>query len=152
VFEKGKIRFEIRNAGLTVEGGFSDFEAIVKFSPQNPEATQIEGTAKVKSLETGIGLRNRHLQKQEFFHSEKFPVVSMRLLYLRQSGINYMGKFALSMKGVVREIQIPVSFDITKGLMSTRFAINRRDFGIGGNSWTMADMVQVYIDFDLIRK
>jgi polyisoprenoid-binding protein YceI len=56
------------------------------------------------------------------------------------------------MKGVVREIQIPVSFDITKGLMSTRFAINRRDFGIGGNSWTMADMVQVYIDFDLIRK
>jgi polyisoprenoid-binding protein YceI len=63
-----------------------------------------------------------------------------------------MGKFALSMKGVVREIQIPVSFDITKGLMSTRFAINRRDFGIGGNSWTMADMVQVYIDFDLIRK
>jgi polyisoprenoid-binding protein YceI len=65
VFQSGSVRFRVSNAGFRVNGSLAAVEASVSFDPRFPEKARISGTARVASIRTGIGLRDRHILKEE---------------------------------------------------------------------------------------
>jgi polyisoprenoid-binding protein YceI len=154
IFQSGTVGFTIKNAGLKVNGSFSGLKAKAEFDPQNPGKTVLEGQVETKTIETGINLRNKHLKKEEYFNVEKFPQINMKLTRMDGMGNTLKGTFTLEIKGVSKTLTIPVVFqtNASGSVLSTSFTINRLDFGVGESSWTMADEVQVHIQFQLIKK
>lgn len=143
------ISFKIKNAGLTVDGTFSGLEASIKFNPIKPEEASIGATVNTKSVNTGNDMRDGHIRKPEYFDAEKFPKITLQSTKIEKTGpITYKGTFNLTMKGVTKEVIIP--FNFLKIPEKTEFkgslTINRRDYGVGGSSISMADNVNLILD------
>jgi polyisoprenoid-binding protein YceI len=152
VFDSGRIRFNIRNAGMKVEGEFSGLKATLDFQESQAEKTRIEGYVEASSIRTGIGLRDRHLRGKDYFDAAAHPQISMKLQKMEKSGNQFSGLFLLSMKGKTKEVRIPVQFikeSKTASSLQTKFTLNRLDFGIGNSSWTLADEVAVDVSFQM---
>ena len=140
-FQSGSISFFIKNAGLTVDGKFTQLQANINFNPEQPEKATLDATVNSESISTGINLRDKHLKKEEYFDVAKFPKIYLKLKSLSgnlKSG--FEGIFTLKMKGISKDITIPVKFEAS-GKFSGSFNIDRRDFKVGGNSWTLGDNV-----------
>jgi polyisoprenoid-binding protein YceI len=148
-FQTGSVGFTIKNAGLSVEGKFTQLQANINFNPENPEKSTLDATVNSESISTGINLRDKHLKKEEYFDVANFPKISLKLKSLSgnlKSG--FEGIFQLTMKGITKEVSIPLTFE-AKGKLSGNFNIDRRDFKVGGNSWTMGDNVKIQLTAQL---
>jgi polyisoprenoid-binding protein YceI len=146
------ITFKIKNAGLIVNGSFTGLEADIKFNPLKPEEGSIKASVNTKSINTGIDMRNSHLSKPEYFDVEKYPKIKLESTKIEKTGpISFSGTFKLTIKNVTKEITIPFNFLKLpeKTEFNTNFSINRRDYGVGGSSLTMADDVNISIVVDV---
>lgn len=143
-----EITFKIKNAGLTVNGSLGNFDGKIDFDPANLLESKIVASVDVSTIETGIGMRDKHLKKEDYFDAEKFPKINMESVSLTSKEDNaYEGKFKLTIKGHTEEIKLPFTVN-TDGDISTfdgNFEIDRRDYGVGGNSFLMSDDVKVFI-------
>ncbi|MCL6258363.1 YceI family protein [Aquiflexum sp. TKW24L] len=151
--EKGSdpIVFEIKNAGITVEGTISDWEYEISFDPKRLDESSIKGVAYPVSMDTGIKLRDKHLQGRQYFHVDKFPeiLITSKKITTKGKG-SYMGVFDLTIKEVKKEIEIPfmlTSKGNTKKLIGD-FTINRLDYGIGESSIVLGDEVKVKVNIN----
>ena len=143
------ITFKIKNAGLTVDGSFTGLEADIKFNPIKPEEATIKASVNTKSVNTGNNMRDEHIRKPEYFDADKFPKITLQSTKIEKTGpITYKGTFNLTMKGVTKEVVIPFNFlkIPEKTEFKGSFTINRRDYGVGGSSISMADNVNLTLD------
>jgi polyisoprenoid-binding protein YceI len=137
---------------MKVEGSFSGLKAMVDFPESHSETARIQGSVEVSGIQTGIGMRDRHLKGKEYFDAAAFPQISMKLQKLERSGNQLSGLFQLNMKGKTKEFRLPVQFNKksqTTSSMETSFTLNRLDFGVGSSSWTLGDEVAVRVVFEL---
>lgn len=142
------VTFKIKNAGLTVDGSFGGFESDIKFNPLKPEEASIKASVKSASITTGNNMRDNHLRKAEYFDATKFPLISIQSVKIEKTGpITFNGTFKLSIKNVTKEVVIPFTFMKLpeKTEFKGSFKINRRDYGVGGSSISMADDVLISI-------
>ena len=136
------ITFKIKNAGLMVDGSFTGLEADIKFNQLKPDESTIKATVNSKSVNTGNNMRDEHLRKAEYFDVDKFPKITLQSTKIEKTGpITFKGTFNLTMKGVTKIVVIPFTFMKIpeKTEFKGSFQINRRDFGVGGNSMTLSD-------------
>lgn len=143
---KTDIRFYIRNAGLEVEGKFDQVQGTFVSDERNVPVLVV-GTAKVKSIDTGIGLRDSHLQGKDYFNAAAFPELRMQLLSVNEKTI----KFNVTIKGKSKTYEMPYVFKVVQnqGQFSVSFKLNRRDFGVGGSSLMLSDDLTVKINLSL---
>ena len=145
---KTSVTFKIRNAGLNVNGSFDGFAGTLVFDPATPEKAQLSASVDATTVDTGIGLRNNHLKKEEYFDVAKHPKISLKSSRIEKKGNGYVGTFALTLKGTTRNVSIP--FTVTQTGTTARFAgefeINRKDYGVGGNSFLMSNTATISID------
>ena len=105
------ITFTIKNAGITVDGSFSNLVADIKFDQLKPEEGNIKATVDSKTINTNNSMRDGHLSKPEYFDVEKFPNINLQSTKIARTGpITYNGTFNLTMKGVTKEVVIPFTF------------------------------------------
>jgi polyisoprenoid-binding protein YceI len=142
------ITFKIKNAGLTIDGSFRGLNADIRFDPLKPQEANITASISSESLNTDNDMRDNHLCKADYFDVEKYPKITMQSTRITKTGpVNFNGSFKLTMKGVSKEVNLPFNFinlPDKKQLKGT-FSINRRDFGIGGNSISLADSVTISV-------
>jgi len=150
--KSSSISFKIKNAGLTVNGTFSGLETAIDFNPLKPEDANIKASISANTINTGIEMRDNHLKKPEYFDVEKFPKITIQSTKIEKTGpISFLGTFKLNLKGTIKEIKIPFNFlklaDKTE--LKGSFSINRTDYKVGGNSFTLSDNVTVNIVLSL---
>lgn len=109
--DSASVTFEIRNAGLPVRGSFDGLEAELCFDPERPETGRLTGSIDPATIQTGIGLRDRHLQRREYFDVEKYGAIELRSRRLWRTDAGYAGTFLLRIRDVEREIDIPFDFE-----------------------------------------
>lgn len=149
--KEATITFQIKNAGFAVQGSFSGLEATVQLDPAHPEQAHVRATVPVSSIQTGIALRDKHLQKPDYFDAERFPLLTLESKAVRRTGAGqFEGVFTLTMKGIAREVKLPFTLSAANELRGT-LLVNRLDFGIGKKSLVLADEVTVIIDAKLTR-
>jgi len=146
-YSASSITFKIKNAGLNVEGTFKEYSAVVSWDPKNLAASQVEGKIKTKSISTGINGRDNHLRKEEFFHADKYPEIHFKSTAIKSQGAGYVVVGKLTIKGVTKEVSIPVSVTktTTAEVYEGTLTINRLDFHVGEDSWVMSDDVMIAI-------
>jgi len=153
--DSASVAFEITNAGLPVHGTFAGLEADVRFDPDDPAHSAILASVDASTVDAGIGLRNKHLRKRDYFYVNRYPRIRVESMHIEQAGADaYLGTFLLDVKGVQREVAVPFTFTShdRNGRLSGTFTINRLDFGVGESSLILANDVTLSVILDVSRQ
>lgn len=139
--EKTKIRFFIKNFGVTIDGIFAPFETTYYCNPKKISDSYINLKIPVKNVSTGNKMRDKDLLSDKFFNEGRYPFILFTSTEVNKiSADEYRIKGKLTIKGVTKEIIVPlkVSFkDESNGYMLLKaiVKINRNDFGVGTDYW-----------------
>ncbi len=151
---KSAVNFEIKNLGIKVTGTLGGFRAEINFDPATATG-KIEASVETKTINTNSEMRDNHLRKDDYFDVEKYPKIIMKSSsFKHKGGENYTGQFDVTIKDKTKSVEVPFKY-IENGKTATysgKFKINRRDFGVGGNSLILSDEVTVMLDIETTRE
>ena len=144
-----KISFVIKNMGVNVDGSLKGLKGKMSFDPKKPAASQFDVTVDVNTINTDNKRRDDHLKKDDFFDAEKYPTIGIKTTSIQAKGNNvYFAKAVLTMHGVSKNIQFDFTATPVQGgyQFKAEFSVDRKEYGVGGNSMTMSDNVKVSLD------
>ncbi len=137
------VNFAIKNFAVNTNGSFTGLKGSIFFNESDLAASRFEVSVDVTTINTGIKSRDTHLKKEDYFNTEKFPVmsfVSKQVMAGDKPG-NYTIKGSITIKGITMEVSFPFTVS-RKGdglLFNGIFKLNRRDFKVGGSSLVLSD-------------
>ncbi|MFL5728003.1 MAG: YceI family protein [Cytophagaceae bacterium] len=145
--ENSSVSFNIKNFGKKVEGTFGGMKADIKFDEKNPEQSRFSASIQVKTIDTGNKKRDKDLMGEKYFDAEKYPLIEFKSKSVSKTSNGYLAKGDLSIKGTVREADIPFTFEKKgdQGEFVGTLSLNRHDYSIGGNTKIMGDQVEIRI-------
>src|SRR4051812_28134857 len=132
------VAFEVAYSGVsTFRGGFCDFTASLSGS-------ELEGTAKVASVDVKDEQLNGHLQTPDFFDASRFPEIAFKATGLRRGEDGSVeGDGELTIKGVTKPISLSGRitdepnvdpFGREKLGLHLETSVDRTDFGVSWNA------------------
>jgi polyisoprenoid-binding protein YceI len=143
------ISFKIKNLGIYAHGTLGGLQAKVVFNPADLAAAHIEAACDVSAITTDNSLRDDHIKSDEFLDLAHYPKISIKSISITHKTANkYTGKFNLTIKDKTLPVEIPFTVDQKGSLLifNGSFTINRRDFGVGGNSLVLSDEIAISIE------
>lgn len=146
------VHFKVRHLVIsTVTGSFRNFTG--KFTAgDNLGELKAEFEAETASVDTGLEQRDNHLRSDDFFNSEKFPVLRFRSSeFEKVSDGNYNLKGDLTIRDITKPVTLQVEFGGTmvdfygneKAGFTVTGKINRKEFGLQWTAVTEAGGVVV---------
>ena len=148
------VSFTIKHAlGATAKGSFKGFTGNVVFDPQNLSQASIKASVDARTIDTGLGIRDKTLKGEAYFDTEKYPGISMVLTRL-EKGLKeneFTGYFNLTIKKTTKNVKIPFAFVQTGATYQLRstFDINRLDYQVGDKSSLLGDVATVSITINV---
>lgn len=142
-----KVHFVIKNFGIATGGDFTGLAGSITFDPANLPAADFNVSVDASTVNTDIEARDKDLRKSGYFDVQNFPRLSFkstRVTKTNKDGYFYMfGN--ITIKGVTKEIKFPFTAKSQDGgyLFEGTFKLNRRDFGVGSSSISLADELTV---------
>lgn len=144
--QESSITFTIKNFGFDVDGNFSDFKIVSNFNTENLKESFINAKIRVKSIFTDSEARDEHLMKSDYFDVEKYPEIAFKSSEIEKNKDgNYIVKGVLIIKGTKKTIEnfLKIKQEEKSISMLANFAINRKDFGVGGSSFVLSKNVNI---------
>jgi polyisoprenoid-binding protein YceI len=145
--QDSRVKFIIKNFGFNTSGTFEGLEGSIAFNPAKPQVAFFDVSVDAKTINTGIEARDTHLKKAEYFNVMKFPKINLKSTKIdtgdKTGTFNFSG--LLTIKGITKEVNFPFTA-IPKNngyLFEGTFRLNRRDFEVGGESFSMSDELTV---------
>ena len=148
--KNSKIEFFIKNLGVEVKGSFDLGEAKINFDKDNLEKSEISGFVYVKSINTGIVMRDNHLISADYFYADFYPKItikSKKFFSFPSEKDKFVGIFEVNIKSIKKDLSIV--FEYFNNTLKTEFELNRLDFGVGSSSFSLSDNVKIKIQIDL---
>jgi polyisoprenoid-binding protein YceI len=93
----------------TTHGKFTKFDGKIDIDREHPEKSSVTAKIDVRSIDTGIVKRDKHLRSPEFFDVAKFPEITFKSRNVRQTGQqsgDILGD--LTMHGITKSITLHV--------------------------------------------
>lgn len=141
------LSFNIKNAGIRVNGRFDEVQVEQKFNPQDLESSFFNVTIPVSSLNTSNKTRDKHLKKKKYFDLENYSEIKFtsEKVTKTQEGFSLQG--SLTIKATTKEVVIPFSISEieNKTVLQGYLEVDRRDYGVGKNHLIMGDLVKINI-------
>ncbi len=143
--EKDAVGFVIKNFGINTKGYLDGIKGEIHWNKTTPASSSFSVAVDANTINTGVEARDKHLRKEEYFNVEKYPEISFTSTSVSGTAPNLTITGNLTMKGVTKAVSFPftVKEDGEGFLFEGSFTINRRDYGVGGNSLVMSDDVKV---------
>lgn len=147
---RSRIGFVSTQMNVPVDGHFGKFTAQVEYDPKNPAAAKARIEVDLGSVDTGSSEANTEVGKKSWFNIAAFPsagFISSSVRPVARDQLEVKGK--LSIKGISREVTIPVTVKTAGGsnTFEGAFPLLRLQYRIGEGAWsdtdTVADEVQV---------
>ncbi|MDB5147152.1 MAG: YceI family protein, partial [Mucilaginibacter sp.] len=108
---KAIITFQIKNMGVNTGGSISGLKGDIKFDPAHLEASTIETSVDVNTINTDNDTRDEHLKSDSYFDAAKYPKITIKSVSIkRKSGNNYTGTFNLTIKDKTNPVEIPFTY------------------------------------------
>ncbi|MCG8372353.1 MAG: YceI family protein [Balneolales bacterium] len=140
------VNFEIRHFFTPVNGSFADYDATIKFDPENLAESSLDVTIQVASVDTDNDRRDGHLRSPDFFEAETFPTITFSSESITSTAENeFVAKGELTIKDVTTEFELPFTLlgvmdhpwqeNVVLAGFTSEFALLRNDFGVGTGDW-----------------
>lgn len=105
------IMFRFKHLGYSwLTGGFKKFDGTFSYDPENPEASSVNVSIDVSSLDSNHALRDKHIRGDKFLDTDKFPsakFVSTGVQAAEDGSMKITGD--LTLHGVTKQIVIDAS-------------------------------------------
>ena len=144
--DHSKLTFSITHLGISdIEGLFNTFEATISSEKPDFSDAVLEMTADVKSINTQVEARDKHLRSADFFDVERFPKMYYKSTSIRKDGKEkgrYISNGYLTMHGVVKPLELKLwyrgtmenpgnkktaaGFQVTGSLQRSDFALGEK--------------------------
>ena len=157
-----EVTFRVRHLVIaTVSGKFDKFSSVVTTDGEDFTKANIEFTVETGSINTGVDARDNHLRSDDFFNSEKFPLMTFKSTSLKKiSGGEYQLDGNLTIRDVTKPISLNVEFGGTatdpygnhKAAFEVAGKLNRKEFGLRWDAITEAggavvsDEVKIHVN------
>lgn len=112
-----------------VEGAFTDLRGQIAFDENNLDQSSFDVAVAAASIETGIGLKNKHARSETWFNAERYPDITFRSATISKSPTGYETTGTLSLHGVKNPVTIPFTFQDQTFI--GQFQLNRLDYKLG---------------------
>ena len=132
------VRFSSTFNGSPFSGGFSRWDADIRFDPADLAGSQVTATIDVASVSTGDPDRDQSLPTPVFFSAAKFPhAVFSAHTFTAQGGGHFQAIGTLTLRGVTKPLTVPFTLVMTgpKAKMNASLSLNRLAFGVGQDEW-----------------
>lgn len=159
--------FSVRHLMVSnVRGEFQKLSGTVRFDAARPEATKIEVTIDVASVNTREPKRDDHLRSADFFDVANHPSITFVSRSVRRKDEGFAVTGDLTIHGVTREVVLDVDeltpeqkdpWGGTRIGASATTRIKRSDFGMTWNAALeaggvlVADEVKIYLEVELLE-
>ena len=150
-----KAHFIIKNFGISTGGDFSGLKGQIEFNPDELNKSKFYVTVNAGTIDTDNNARDSHLRKEEYFDVAKYPLLLFSSTRVTKSSIT--GRFYmfgnLTIKGITKAVEFGFSATPNnKGyIFNGEFSINRRDFGVGGSSFSMSDNLKIVLTINAVK-
>ena len=134
--DASRLAFTIQHLGFnTVRGSFEEFDGELVYT-DDPESLRLSGSVQVASIDTGIGLRDRHLRGADWFDAGRHPRITFRqgqLTGMRSDGRGTI-EGVLSIRGTSRPValnaQLEERAEEGEVVLTIDGAVDHRPFGV----------------------
>ena len=135
------VTFSVRHMGISmVRGHFDNFAGSIVLD--NGAIKEATGTIEVKSINTGVQMRDNHLRSPAFFDATNFPTITFKTKSVEKNGDETILVGDFTMHGVTKELRLPVTLGgpvtdpqgKTRIGLEARAKVNRKDYGIAYNA------------------
>lgn len=148
------IRFALTQMGISVEGRFRKFDAMVAFDPAKPDAAKGDFTVDLASIDLGTPESETEAKRKPWLDVLQFPQARFTASSVRALGGNrFEARGALTIKGVSHDIVAPFTVAETNGVRTVdgQFTLKRLQYKVGEGEWadtdTVADDITVHFRF-----
>jgi len=151
---KSAISFKIKNMGISCSGVFNGLQADVQFKPADLTGSSITASVETTTVNTDNEMRDKHLKSADYFDVATYPKITLKSVsFKHKSGDNYTGSFNVTIKDKTKLIEVPFTYTETDNtaVLNGSFKVNRRDFGVGGNSMVLADEATVTVNTEISK-
>ena len=161
------IGFVTRHLVSKITGQFNDFDGEFSFDAKKPTESKVSATVKVASINTNNQKRDGHLQSEDFFAVEKFPVMTFVSKKVTSAGKDkYKMLGDLTMHGVTHPVTFHVEYlGEAPGMdgkprvgFTANAKVNRKEFGISWNKTldngglVLSDEVEINLNIEAAPK
>jgi polyisoprenoid-binding protein YceI len=155
------VGFKVRHLLTPVSGQFDDFSGTIVYDAEDPSSSSVEMVVQSASIDTDNERRDGHLRSADFFDVENHPTLSFQSKKVVKLGDNLAVTGDLTIRGVTREVTLPVQVLGVlgdKAGFATEFTIDRQDYGVSWNraldqgGTILGDEVTVELSFEADRK
>ena len=145
-----KLHFVIKNLGINTGGDISGLKGKIIFDAKNTSKCFFDVTAAVKTIDTDNGKRDEHLKKEEYFDVATYPVIHLVSTKIEPGADlkHFIFKGNLTIKNITKPISFPFTAQGKSGgaLFVGFFEINRVDFGVGKQSFSLSNKIKVTLN------
>ena len=101
--------YEITFETSQAEGSFRGLEGTINFDPDNLATASFKVSVDVNTIATGNKTKDGHARGKRWFNAELFPRITFNSTSVKLIDGKYHVKGNLEMKGIKKEITIPLS-------------------------------------------
>lgn len=161
-----EVAFSVRHMLVSnVRGNFGALNGSFGYDPADLASFTASATIAVSSIDTRNEDRDDHLRSPDFFDAEQFPEITFNVTRVDVNGGDPILYGDLTMKGVTKEIQLPISVSgPVKGMAGEMRAgfegttrINRQDWGVSwsktldGGGLVVGDEVRIIVNVEGVK-
>ena len=159
--------FSVDHIYAKVHGRFADFKGLLLFDPDHLKDSKIAFEIKVKSVDTGISKRDKHLLSEDFFDVSKYPTMTFTSNSITKAGENiYNVNGKLTIKGVSSDLIIPFTYGgakdhpLSPGMevagFNGRLTLDRLAYKVGDGKYYLMGAVgkdvDILVTIEVLRK
>ena len=154
---QSKILFIGKQAGVSFEGHFSQFDGDISFDPSHPEKAHLLIKINMASAHTGDPQKDSALPTSDWFDSSHFSqsIFESRQVIKKSEG-TYEATGTLTLKNITHPITLPFTLEITNGVAHAKgkTVLMRNDYQVGAGSWQSPEWVayDVTILIDIVAR
>ncbi len=130
-------------------GKFEIFNAELGFEAESIDTSSLRVTVDVRSATMSSADLDEAISEKTWFDSAAYPEASFSSTMMHQTGKQeFLAQGAVSIKGVVRELDLPLKISIEGDQMelSGNVTLSRVDFGIGTGEWESDSSIAHAVD------
>jgi polyisoprenoid-binding protein YceI len=152
----------------TVKGRFHGVEGTLRIDESRPEASAVDATIDVASVDTGMEQRDAHLRSDDFFNAERFPRIAFRSTRIERAdnAPNWRMTGDLTIRDVTRSVVLDVVYDgrgtdayrKERAGFTAETKISRKEFGVNWNGLietggvVVGDTVKITLNIAAVRE
>ena len=159
--------FQVRHLLSKVRGRFAEFGGTITFDAAQPADASVSIEVKAASIDTNVADRDAHLRSDDFFSTDRFPVITFTSRGVAPRGADAFDVTGdLTIRDITKSITVPVTYlgvatdpwGNQKLGFEGEITINRKDFGLTWNAaletggFLVGDDVKIAVSLQAARQ